>query len=91
MCIMVVSSREKFHAIFKKLCRLDVSQIHFFSAEMGKVGAPFLSLAPFANMIVCDDALFTSPDFLNGPLLSEAERMNVPVLSETGLNEVLTI
>jgi hypothetical protein len=89
---MVVGSTERFNAILQKLCKLDVSQIHFYNVEAeGDFGMPLISLIPFTNLLICEDSIFASPVFRDSPLLSEAERMNVPVLSETGFDEVLAV
>lgn len=89
MCIMVISSTAKLIEILPKLNKLDVSQIHFYNVEMeGDFGMPLVSLMPFTNLLVCEDSILDSSDFRDGPLVCEAERMNVPVLSETWLGQI---
>jgi hypothetical protein len=53
------------------------------------LGVPFVSLVPFANLIVCEDATLDAADLRTGMLLREANKMNIPVLSEATLGEIL--
>ena len=90
MCVMVVSSTEKLASILLKLRKIDISHLYFYNTEAPKgLGAPLISLVPFTNMLVCEDCVLESPDFHKGMLLHEAKRMDIPVLSETGLDTIL--
>jgi hypothetical protein len=91
MCIMVVSSTEKFSAIIQELDSVDVSQIHFYNVgSQGWLGTFPVALVPATNLVICEDTVLASPLFRQGKLLDEAERMNVPVLSETGFMRALS-
>jgi hypothetical protein len=89
MSIMVVSSAKRFNIIIRKLHKVDVSQIHFYNVEAeGGLATPLTSLVPFTNMVICEDCVLASPDFRKGPLVYWAQQMNVPILSESRLDEV---
>ncbi len=91
MCVMVLSSAERFNSILQKLSKTDISHIHFCNVGMeGGLGMPLISLMAFTELLVCEDSVLNSPGFREGWLIYEAERMNVPVLSETGLSEALS-
>lgn len=90
MCVMIISSTNKLPSILQKLNRVDVSHLYFFNTETpAGFGVPFLSLVPFANLVVCEDRILDCGDFREGMLLGEAKRMKVPVLSETRLTDAL--
>ncbi len=89
MCVMVISSAEKFPSILEKLQSVPVSHIYFHNTEAGGLGVPFVSLVPFTNMLVCEDDSLESSNFRTAALLREARRMRIPVLSETTLGQTL--
>jgi hypothetical protein len=89
MCVMVISSAERLPSILKKLSRIDVSHIYFHNTEARGLGVPFVSLVPFTNMLVCEDATMDAADFRTAMLLREADRMSIPVLSETLLGQTV--
>ena len=90
MCVMVLSSASKLPSILQKLNNLDVSHLYFFNTEAPHgFGVPLLSLVPFANLLVCEDGVLDDRSLRNGMLLSEAKRMEIPVVSETALSETL--
>ncbi|OPY08117.1 MAG: hypothetical protein A4E68_01426 [Syntrophaceae bacterium PtaB.Bin095] len=90
MCVMVLSSTGKLLSILQKLSSIEVSHLYFFNTEAAHgFGVPLLSLVPFANLLVCEDGVLDDRSLRNGMLLSEAKRMEIPVLSETALSEAL--
>jgi len=90
MCVMVLSSTGKLPSILQKLSSIEVSHLYFFNTEAAHgFGVPLLSLVPFANLLVCEDGVLDDRSLRNGMLLSEAKRMEIPVLSETALSEAL--
>lgn len=90
MCVMVLGTLERLRFILEKLHRMDISQVYFFNMTGGaKLGVPCISLVPFINLLVCEDSVLDNADFREGILLCEAQRLNVPVLSEGRLSEIL--
>lgn len=89
MCIMVISSAEKLPSILQKLSGVDVSHIYFHNTDARELGVPFVSLVPFTNLLVCEEASMESSDFRTALLLREAGRMSIPVLSEATLDLTL--
>ncbi|MHC1745101.1 MAG: hypothetical protein AB9873_19020 [Syntrophobacteraceae bacterium] len=90
MCVMVISSSERLPLILEKLNDIDVSHLYFHNTQAGRLGVPFASLVPFANLLVCEDAALEATDFRTGMLLNEASRLNIPILSEAALGETLS-
>ncbi len=83
MCVMVVCSKGKLQSILERLGAMDVSHIYFYNTNAPEgVRVPFISLVPFANMVVCEDSVLDSDDFREGMILHEAIRMSIPVVSE---------
>ncbi len=89
MCVMVISSAERLPSILEKLSKVDVSHIYFHNTEAVGLGVPFVSLVPFANLLVCEDSSMETTDFRTAMLLREADRMNIPVLNEATLDLAL--
>lgn len=89
MCVLVISSAEKFSSILQKLNSIDVSHIYFHNTEARALGVPFVSLVPFAQMLVCEDGTMEAADFRTAMLLREAHRMSIPVVNEATLGQTL--
>ncbi len=90
MCVMVLSSAARLSSILNKLRALEVTHLYYFNTEASNAfGMPLMSLVPFANLFICEDGVLEAPDFRKGMLLREASRMDVPVVSETGLEAML--
>ncbi len=85
MCIMVISSVERLPAILQKLTRIDISHIYFHNTDAREIGVPFVSLVPFTNLLVCEDAMLDADDFRTGMLLREANKMSIPVVTDSNL------
>ncbi len=90
MCVMVLSSTAKLPSILSKLRSMDVTHLYYFNTESTRgYGVPLISLVPFAELCVCEESVFDSPDFRKGMLLREARRLDVPVVSEQNLEALL--
>jgi hypothetical protein len=69
---------------------MEVTHLYYFNTEAAHgFGVPLMSLIPFVQLFICEDSVLEAPDFRKGMLLSEASRMDVPVVSETRLEAML--
>lgn len=60
------------------------------NTDSRELGVPFVSLVPFADLVICEDAVLDSGDIRTEVLLREACKMNIPVISDRVLSETLT-
>ncbi len=89
MCVMVLCSKGRLPSILEKLRELDIHHMYFYNTEEPRrLGVPFLSLLPFANLLVCEDCVEDSAGLHERIILGEARRMSIPVLTETTLTGI---
>lgn len=91
MRIMVLGSMKMFSEIVNELNEIDVAEIYFCNFESeAYFGALPAFLTPFTDLVVCEASRQNLSRRECGELLLEAERMRVPVLTETALFEILS-